>query len=141
MHGRLQNKPSRATWGILRPLVANIGATLRPTRRPSRSSADIQTQLRNAQALPNRAAVRQQALDTSLHSRESPNKRAGFASAPSASSARPSLFSDRSKVGLIASRPNTGSADDADDTDGVFSIRAHPDHSRPCAAFSGKRDF
>ena len=34
-----------------------------------------------------------------------------------------------------------GSTDHADGTDGVFSTRAHPDHSRARAAFPGKRDL
>jgi hypothetical protein len=52
------------------------------------------------------------------------------------------LFSDPGKDGLIASRPITaGSTDDADGADGIFSTRAHPDHSRPCPAFTSERDL
>jgi hypothetical protein len=52
------------------------------------------------------------------------------------------LFSNLSKVGFITSRPTTaGSTDGADGTDAVFSTCAHPDHSRPCAAFPGKCDL
>src|SRR5512132_778953 len=50
------------------------------------------------------------------------------------------LFSDPRKIGLIALRCTTAT-DDADGADGVFSIRAHPDDPRPCAAFPGKRDL
>jgi hypothetical protein len=51
----------------------------------------------------------------------------------------PGLFSDPSQDGLIGSRPMTGgSTDSADGTDGAFSTCAHPDHSRPCAAFMPK---
>jgi len=48
------------------------------------------------------------------------------------------LVSEPSKVG---SGPGTASTDDADGTDAIFSARAHPDHSCPCAAFPGKRDL
>jgi len=34
-----------------------------------------------------------------------------------------------------------GSTDDADGADGIFSTRAHPDHSRPCPAFTRERDL
>jgi hypothetical protein len=51
------------------------------------------------------------------------------------------LFSP-SKDGLIASRPITaGSTDDADGADGIFSTRAHSDHSGPCPAFTRERDL
>jgi hypothetical protein len=64
-----------------------------------------------------------------------------FASAPSASSAQRCLLSHL-KGGLIASRSITAtSTDDADGADGIFSTRAHPDHSRPCPAFSSERDL
>jgi hypothetical protein len=52
------------------------------------------------------------------------------------------LLSDASKVALIAPRPMTvGSTDDADGTDLVFGTCAHPDHSRPWAAFPEKCDL
>jgi hypothetical protein len=54
----------------------------------------------------------------------------------------PGLFSDPSQDGLIGSRPMTGgSTDDADGTDAAFSTCAHPDHSRPCTAFTRERDL
>ena len=82
----------------------------------------------------------------SVLSSDSPNQKAEFASAPSASSARDCwLFSHPSKGGLIGWTPMTaGSADEADATDGsnrLFSCCAHRDHSCPCAAFPGKRDL
>jgi hypothetical protein len=46
------------------------------------------------------------------------------------------LFSDPSNDGLIIARSNLGSTDDADGADGIFSTHAHPDHSRPCPAFT-----
>src|SRR5262249_25507138 len=55
-----------------------------------------------------------------------------------------SLFSNSSKDGLIASRPTTGSTDDADGADGtdrLFSCCAHPDDSCPRPAFSSKCDL
>jgi hypothetical protein len=52
------------------------------------------------------------------------------------------LFSDPRKNVLIGLRPMTaGSTDDADGTDAIFSIRAHPNHSRPGAAFTRERDL
>ena len=44
------------------------------------------------------------------------------------------LFTDSSKVGLIASRLAT--AGSTDGADGVFGICAHPDHSRTRTAFT-----
>jgi hypothetical protein len=51
------------------------------------------------------------------------------------------LFSGPSKIGLIASKRSTASTDDADGTDAVFNACAHPDHSRPCAAFTRECDL
>jgi hypothetical protein len=68
-------------------------------------------------------------------------RRAVSASAPSASSAGRNLFSDP-KDGWIAPRSITaGSADDADGADGIFGLRAHPDHSRSCPAFTREGDL
>jgi hypothetical protein len=51
-------------------------------------------------------------------------------------------FRDPSKAGLIAVRAiPAGGTDDADGADGIFSARAHPDHSRPQPAFTGERDL
>src|SRR5262249_40593052 len=48
------------------------------------------------------------------------------------------LFSDPRKDGLIAPRPTAVSS--TDHADGVFSARAHLDHSRPRAAFTRERE-
>jgi hypothetical protein len=48
-------------------------------------------------------------------------------------------FWDPSKAGLIAVRAIA--AGGTDDADGVFSARAHPDHSGPQPAFTRERDL
>ena len=65
-----------------------------------------------------------------------------FASAPSASSQPLLLIWDPSKASLIVVRAiAAGGTDDADGADGVFSARAHPDHSGPQPAFTRERDL
>jgi hypothetical protein len=68
---------------------------------------------------------------TILIARSHPGEGFGLPERKSGSSARHRcLFSELSKVGLISSRPMTvGGTDHADGADGVFSTRAHPDHS------------
>jgi hypothetical protein len=60
----------------------------------------------------------------------------------SASSQLLLLILDPSKASLIAVRAiAAGGTDDADGADGVFSARAHPDHSGPQPAFTRERDL
>jgi hypothetical protein len=62
-----------------------------------------------------------------------------FASAPPASSAQ--LMFVLPQQGWLdrLQTMTAGSTDDTDGTDGMFSTRAHPDHSRPGAAFTRER--
>jgi hypothetical protein len=70
------------------------------------------------------------------------SKPAAFASAPSVSSARLMLSSDRRRDRLVARSPIAAyDTDDADGTDGSLRICAHSDYSVPCPAFTGERDL
>jgi hypothetical protein len=109
-----------------------------PARRPSTSSPDIHNPVGDAQALPHRRRFAGKLSMRASIAATPRNKRRGLRQHRQHRRHDSCLFSDPRKVGVITSRPMTaGSTDNADGTDAVFCTCAHPDHSRPCAAFTG----